>query len=356
MAAALETNTSANVEASGYNQLIQQIENKRNQNQPEGSVLTDEAPKAPVSKKFVFRKGDQAFEVDEDAEFEFMADKKPVKLTVKELKERAAGDIAVKNRMHALAEEKKKVQATLKQFAVLSKEDPLGALEYIANKVNESDSEFAYDTYLARLGEQAEKLGNMTPEEKKTWELQKKLTKAEQDLSQKDRESNVALRKQEILERYPEIGDQQFGQMVDAVWSNPALAEGIEDENDLLEKPEELIAETLTQKAIVTAFYEINPQFKPDNELIFSISDQLRLNPDLDEQDLMDIVKDVIGQPVAPAPTPKVREAQVKLSRKQLSQTTPANLKTQGASDLEILTSQLLEKRKLKEQSRGKSK
>ena len=48
---------------------------------------------------------------------EIMADKRPTKLTLRELKERAAGDIAVKNRMHSLAEEKKRVQSTFKEFA-----------------------------------------------------------------------------------------------------------------------------------------------------------------------------------------------------------------------------------------------
>lgn len=361
MAAALQTD----VDSAGYDQLMQQIIDKNHpklaSSQPEitSSENSDEAPKSevPVSKKFTFRKGDQTFDVDEDAEFEMMADKKSVKLTLKELKERAAGDIAVKNRMHSLAEEKKRVQATLKEFATLSKDDPLGALEYIAKKVNESDSEFAYDKYLTRLAEQAEKIGNMSPEERKSWELQKKLTKAEQDLSQKDRESNVALRKQEILERYPEIGDQQFGQMVDAVLSNPALSEGIENEEDLFEKTEELIAETLTQKAIVSAFREIDPKFKADNELIFTISDQLRQNSDLDEDDLRDIIRDVIGQHVKqeePVENKKLKEAQAALSQRQRAQTPRGQLLNQGASDYDLLVSQLMERKNSK--LRGKSK
>lgn len=125
------------------------------------------------SKKLFFIKGDQSVELDDDYEMEFMADKKQTRLTLRELKERAAGDIAVKNRMNSLAEEKKMVQSTFKKFSELSKTDPLGALEYISNKAKESDSEFEYSKYIEMLADQAEKLGQMSESEKKAWELEK---------------------------------------------------------------------------------------------------------------------------------------------------------------------------------------
>lgn len=109
----------------------------------------------PSSKKYVFRKGDQSLELDDDYEVEFMADKRPTKLTLRELKDRAAGDIAVKNRMHSLAEEKKRIQSTFKQFTDIAREDPLAALEFISGKAKESDSEFEYVKYMEKLGEQA---------------------------------------------------------------------------------------------------------------------------------------------------------------------------------------------------------
>lgn len=342
------------------NEMMQQIVSQRSakpeSDSEEGSATADAAPLPPAVKKFAFLKGDQKFEVDEDAEIEMMADKQAVKLTLKQLKERAAGEIAVKNRMHSLAEEKKKVQGTFKEFARLSKNDPLGALEYIAKLANEADSEFAYEAYLGKLAEQAENIGKMTPEERKLWEREKKLSKAEQDLSQKERETNVALRKQEILERYPEIGDQDFGRMVDAVLENPALAKGIETEEQLLETTEELIAESLTQAAIKKAFVEVDPSFALDDETVFAISEQLKNNPDFDEEDLNDIVKEIVGFQEAPKEDPKLKEAQIALSKRHRAQTPKSQVPYSGASDYDILMHQLMEQKKQKNNLKGKFK
>lgn len=301
------------------------------------------------SKKYVFRKGEDSFELDDDYEIEFMADKRPTKLTLKELKDRAAGDIAVKNRMHSLAEEKKRVQSTFKEFADLARKDPLAALEFISDKAKESDSEFEYSKYIEMLAEQAEKLGQMDEKERKSWELQKKLTKAEQDLSHKERQQTVVLRKQELLSNYPEIGDSQFGQMVDAVLSSEELLEGLNDEHDVMNKVEELIQETLTQKDIMSVIQDINPAHLNDNDLIFSLSDQLRQNPDLDEEDVRDIISQLI-RPVEKIqkriPTSTERERDMRtLSNKARQGNSVGNLRNQNISPYDSLTQQLLERK-----------
>lgn len=293
---------------------------------------------APSVKKFLFKKGDQSFEIDEDAELEFMADKRPVILTLRELKDRAAGDVAVKNRMHSLAEERKKIQATLKEFATIAKEDPLSALEYISVRAKEADSEFEFQKYLEKLAEQAEKLGQMDDKEKKAWDLEKKLKKTEQDLSLKEREKAVVLRKQEILSEYPEIGDQKFGQMVEAVLANPELSEGLESEKDVLDRVEELIEETLVQRDIITVIEQINPEYANDNRIIFALSDQLKRNPDLDEEDVRDILRELI-------PANERTKVIKTLSQKQRSSIPSNQLKNQGAEDFDILKAQLLEKK-----------
>lgn len=301
------------------------------------------------SKKYVFKKGDQSLELDDDYEIEFMADKRPTKLTLRELKDRAAGDIAIKNRMHSLAEEKKRVQSTFKQFTDLARTDPLAALEYISNKANESDSDFEYSKYIEKLAEQAEKLGQMDEKERKAWELEKKLAKAEQDLSRKERTEAVVLRKQEMLATYPGIGDQQFGEMVDAVLANEELLEGLESEHDVMNKVEELIQETLTQRDIMSVIQDINPAYLNDNGLIFSLSDQLRQNPDLDEEDVRDIVSQIIGpaqrvQTRTPIQSDRQRDIQT-LSRKARQGTAVRDLRTQSASPYELLTQQLMERK-----------
>lgn len=316
------------------------------QKSPEKEIRKDQV--AP-SKKYIFRKGDQSYELDDDFELEFMADKRPAKLTLRELKDRAAGDIAVKNRMHALAEEKKRVQTTFKQFSDLAKTDPLAALEYISSKAKESDSEFEYSKYIEKLAEQAEKLGRMDEKERKSWELEKKLAKAEQDLSRKERTEAVVLRKQELLADYPEIGDSQFGQMVDAILQNDELIEGLNSEHDVMDKVEELIQETLTQKDIMTVIREVNPEYLNDNALIFSLSDQLRQNPDLDEEDVRDIIRELIApsqrsQSRAPVQSDRQRDIQT-LSSKARQGNHVRELRTQNADPFDLLKQQLMERK-----------
>lgn len=282
--------------------LSNQLANNKGQKTGEGDIRENSAEEkeskkvANPSKKYVFRKGDQSLELDDDYEVEFMADKKATKFTLRELKERAAGDVAVKNRMHSLAEEKKQIQSTFKKFAEISRQDPLAALEYIANKAKESDSEFEYDTYIEKLAEQADKMGQMTQEERRAMELEKKLAKAEEDLSHNARKEAVVLRKQELMSDYPEIGDSEFREMVDVVLSTDELLEGLETEQDVMNKVEELIQETLTQRDIMSVIRDINPSHVNDNELIFSLSDQLKQNPDLDEEDVRDIVRELIAR------------------------------------------------------------
>lgn len=298
------------------------------------------------SKKYAFTKGESVIELDDDYEIQFTADKRPTRMTLRELKDRAAGDIAVKNRMHSLAEEKKRVQSTFKQFSELAKTDPLGALEYISSKATESDSEFEYSKYIEKLAEQAEKLGQMDEKEKKAWELEKKLKKAEQDLSHKERTQAVILRKQEMLADYPEIGDQQFGQMVDAILESDELSEGLESEKDVMDKVEELIQETLTQKDIITVIREINPEYLNDNNLIFSLSDQLKANPDLDEEDVRDIIRAIIAPEKRQSMTAEKQKDVKTLSRKARQGSTVSNIRNQNASPYELLKQQLMEKKR----------
>jgi hypothetical protein len=346
-------------------ELQSQIINARESNKSDSSdefEKEESREKSRVSKsqnqkmnkgKFVFRKGDQVFEIDEDAELEFMADKKPTKLTLRDLKDRAAGDIAVKNRMHSLAEEKKKINATFREFARIAQEDPLSALEYISERAQEADSNFEYQKYLEMLADQAEKLGSMDEKDRKAIELEKKLAKANQDLSLKEREQTVVLRKQEILSDYPEIGDQRFGQMVDAVLENPDLIEDCETEDDVMDKVEALIEETIAQRDIMRTIEKIDPSYTDDDDLIFAISDQLKQNPDLEEEDLEEIVREVLG-------TPRKQdiqriEASKKLSEKQRVSVPRNQLRAQGSSDFHLLAAELQRKKQEEEQNRKRS-
>lgn len=352
------TASTVEMDRDGYASLEDQLLNNKgakanpDQDIRENAEQNESKKVPPQLKKYVFKKGEKSFELDDDYEIEFMADKKPTKLTLRELKDRAAGDIAVKNRMHSLAEEKKRVQSTLKQFANLAKNDPLAALEYISGKAKETDSEFEYGKYLEKLAEQAEKLGQMDEKERKAFELEKKLAKAEQDLSQKERIEAVVLRKQEMLADYPEIGDSEFSEMVDAVLTNEAISEGLESEADVMDRVEELIQETLTQRDIMSVIREINPAYLNDNTLIFSLSDQLKQNPDLDEEDVRDIIRSIIGEPVAlqrealknKQDFDRSRDVRT-LSNKARQGNAVREIRTQNADPYDLLKQQLLERK-----------
>lgn len=335
---------------SQFGDLKQQILSSQEKKSPETEKsASNDVRKSEVhrEKKNAFKKGDQSIELDDDFEIEFMADKMPTKLTLRELKNRAAGDIAIKNRMHSLAEEKKRVQSTFREFASLAKTDPLGALEFISNKAKESDNDFEYSNYIEKLAEQAEKLGKMDEKERKAWDLEKKLQKAEKDLSHKEQITAIRERKAEILSSYPEIGDQQFGQMVEAVLNNEELVKDLENEDEVLDAVEDLIVETLTQKDIISVIRDINPAFLNDNDLIFHLSDQLRSNPDLDEEDVRDILREVI-QPaqekvLARKPIQDERKRDMQSMSNKTRQGSPVSQKKQNASPYDLLKQQLIE-------------
>lgn len=116
----MTAHTTVEMDQTDFKDLQTQIFNNKSENVDRKDDIRDkiETKEAPQLKKYAFRKGDSVFELDDDYEIEFMADKKPTKLTLRELKDRAAGDIAIKNRMHSLAEEKKELTRLLKHLLI----------------------------------------------------------------------------------------------------------------------------------------------------------------------------------------------------------------------------------------------
>jgi hypothetical protein len=200
------------------------------------------------------------------------------------------------------------------------------------------------------LAEQAEKLGAMDEKERRALELEKKLAKAEQDLSHKARVETVALRKQEILSEYPEIGDQMFAEMTESVLENELLMEGAETEDDVMDIVAELIEETRIQNGIIGLINEIDPSHVNDSDLIFYISDQIRQNPDFDEETVRDILREVFGknsQPVRQPTRETDRNRDIKtLSDKARQSGTPSGMRNKNLSDFEALQLQLEERKK----------
>lgn len=303
--------------------------------------------KAKQEKKARFQKGEQSWEVDEDAEIEFMADKGLRRLKVSELKDRAAGDIAVKRRMHELHEEKKKVNSTLSDFAKFAKEDPLAALEYIASRAREVDQDFDFNTYLSALGEQAEALDGMTPAERENYRLKRQLKEVEGEKQEKDRLLNASSLAKEIMDDFELSGD-ELNEYVEQVVNSPELMEGAESEEDIFERVEMLAEETRNQRLAYEALQSVIPDAPHDDPIVFAMADVLRNNPELtddfDTEDMKEIVEGLLQQ------EKKVR-AQKRASHKMRQTQSVDEISGRGMSDFEILAQKLNdEKEELKKQ------
>lgn len=287
------------------------------------------------SRTVVVKKGEKSWDLDDDAVIEIVSDKEPVSLTLRELKERASGDIAIKKRMHGLAEEKKKVQGTMKEFATLAKKDPLRALEFISNKAKESDSEFAYDKYIEALADQAKRVSEMSDSEKRTYEAEKKLETVESDLTQKQTELLVADKRQEILE-LTGVTEDVFDRAVDVVLESPDLMEGAETEIEILNRVEDFIIEVESQKVAYNCISDVNPEAAGDKQLVFLLSDVIQENGDFNEEDIREIVRGVVGNTVK-------RNDNQRLSDRQRQDIDIDELRAQGSSAYQILAAQIQE-------------
>lgn len=302
---------------------------------PEGEAEQPSQERAQTRNNVIVKKGEKSWDLDDDAIVEVMVDKQAVPLTLRELKERASGDIAVKKRMHSLAEEKKKVQGTMKEFVTLAKKDPLGALEYISNKANEADTEFEYDKYIAALADQAKKVSEMSDSEKRTYEAEKKLETVESDLAQKQKEVLVTEIKQDIL-NVTGVTEDVFDSALETVLESPELMEGTETEVDILNRVEDFLIEVESQKVAFNCIQDINPAAAGDKQLIFLLSDVIQENGDFNEDDIREIVRGIVGEDVR-------KSDNQRLSDKQREVFDLDDLRAQGSSEYQLLVAQLQE-------------
>lgn len=290
-----------------------------------------EAQPAPVEKRPVFAKGEQNWDIPDDAEIEVRADHGTQKLTLRELKDRAAGDIAVKNRMQSLADEKRKVQGTWKEFTAIAKKDPLRALEYISERAKEADSEFEYNSYLGSLADQAEKLSKMTDAERRAYKAEQKLEKAQQDLSTHELEQKLVERKTAIMGDF-NLKDSQFDDYLDTVVNTPALMQGLKTEEDVLNRVQDLALETANQIEIQKILQKVDPSQAKNEKLILSMADVMRKVPDMTQEEIKQVLEEWT------APNRKTQQVQ-RLSDRQ-RQSMPS---TEGMTPFDILAAQIEE-------------
>jgi hypothetical protein len=309
--------------------------NELGKNSDQAQVEQPESRQERSARTVSVKKGEKSWDVDEDALIEVMADKEPVTLTMRELKERASGDIAIKKRMHSLAEEKKKVQGTMKEFATLAKKDPLRALEFISNKAKESDSEFAYDKYIEALADQAKRVSEMSDVEKRTYEAEKKLETVESDLTQKERELLVEEKRLDIID-LTGVTEDVFDRAFDTVLESPDLMEGAETEIDVLNRVQDFLIEVESQKVAYNCIKDIDPSAAADKQLVFLLSDVIQENEDFNEEDIREIVRGVVGV--------NVRKSDNQLlSNRQRQEMNVDDLRAQGSSEYQLLVAQLQE-------------
>ena len=318
----------------------------RGQSQEEADGGEEEGQEESVN-KFQFRKGENSFDVDEDAEFELKADGKTRKVTLKELRDYAAGGIAVRNRMRQLAEDRKKFEAPFKDFSKVSKNDPLGSLKKVFSAIKEVDPNADFKGFLRDLGNQVQQQAKMSPAERKAYELEGQLKEKDEALTETQRLSMIRELEQEVMETY-QIDQERVAEYGDMILSNPTLAQSVRNEKDLFDRIGEFADEVDRQQAVIAALGKVDKSIKPRDPLVLELSEVLRQNPDFDGDDLEEIARQIVNG------VEKTKASQ-KLSRKQRSKA--ISRRDSGTPDFskmtpaEALKHQLLEKRKKQQEA-----
>ncbi len=277
----------------------------------QGSQGERNADGAPESKRqgFRFSKGEASWDIDDDAELEFIADKKPMKMTLREMRDAAAGGVAVRNRMRQLAEEKKSLHDPYKDFSKSYKEDPFNALKKVFSAVKKVDPDANFNEFISELGKQAESLSQMEPSARKAHMLEKELEETKAQVTDAQRLNRLGELKQELAEQtgLPDEKIFHFGQ---EILNNPVLAKTVKNEEDLIERIGDLALEVEMQQASHKALRKYKSDISPRDPLVFELSSLLKENPDFDDRDLEEIAHSVLG-------TVQKAKASQNLSRKQ---------------------------------------
>lgn len=258
----------------------------------EGEGGADGATEAK-RKTFSFAKGTQVIDVDEDAEFEFIADKRPVKMTLRQMRDAAAGDVAIRNRMRQLAEEKKAIQDPYKNFSKMAQDDPFRALKKVFSSIQKVDPSANFDEFLSNLGKQAQTVAQMDPSARKAYLAEKELKEVKGQLTEAQQMQNMAQLKEELVAQTG-LSDEKIFSYGQQILKDPVLSKMVASEEDLMERIGDLAEEVEMQQASLEALRKHNPKVSPRDPLIFELSNLLKQNPDFDEQDLADIAKEVM--------------------------------------------------------------
>lgn len=260
----------------------------------EGEEEADDREQEEKGTSFQFTLGDEIFDVDENAEFEFKADGKSVRMTLREMRDAAAGGVAVRNRMRALSEERKKLFTPYKDFSKVASSDPLNALKRVFTSIKQVDPGADLNTFLRALGKQAQSLTQMSTSEREAYQLKRELDETRETLTESERIAKIQEWKQELI---GEMGltEQQVYAWSQKILSDPILGSDIENEEDLFDRVEAFADEVQRQQAVIAALHEYQPNLPANDPLVFELSDLLKQNPDFTEADLKEVAEGVLN-------------------------------------------------------------
>jgi hypothetical protein len=243
---------------------------------------------------FRFQKGNENYDIDPEAILEFNADGKTVKMSLKQLRDAAAGGVAVRNRMRQLAEQKKALLDPFVHAGKKAMEDPMSALKHMFSVVQKVNPELNFKQFLQSLGKQAQNLSKMAPSERESYELKQQLQEEKERNSKVLNEVKMQKLSAELMQDTG-LSEEKIFKFGEQILSNPVLKATIKDEEDLFTRIGDLAEEVELQQASYNALHKFNPKMTPRDPLVFELSKVLRQNPDFDERDLLDIAKGVVG-------------------------------------------------------------
>lgn len=311
MTVAMEIDTTL----SPFESLKQQIENRRGQDavqkretdaihvreassnseEMDGGSEEEQSSDDSEKKEFLsFFKGKERFDVDPDALFEFKADGRVQKMTLRELRDAAAGGIAVRNRMRQLSDQKKDLMQPYENFSRKAKDNPLGALRTLFSAAQRVDKNLDFNVFISDLTAQARRMKEMAPAERKSMELEERLREREEVYDEQEQTLRLQELKSELASETG-LSDEKIYTYGQELLKDPVLSKTIKTEEDLITRIGDLAEEIELQQACIEALHKINSKISPRDPLVFELSRVLRQNPDFDEKDLDDLAKEVLG-------------------------------------------------------------
>lgn len=261
-------------------------------------------------KSYIFKKGENSLEIDEDFEFTHKINGKPETFKVKDLLNDFAGKTDWSRKYNSLHQERTKFSQErdtmynrIQEFHRLAVEDkaPRLALEYLAESMGVDPKQF-WEEFKKTVEGSAAQSANLTPEEKRAKELEQEIEHYRKRDEIKRRETEVSKQNQELLGRIKEtqskygMNPEQFKACYDDMVAeaqkigfdvSKLTPEQVGDYFDILNKQEQVTSVVL--------------EMAGDDEKALALKDDLyqawKANPQFTIEDIKDIATSVFGTP-----------------------------------------------------------